>query len=411
MPSPDFGCKMLDRWKEIASGELAAVLATVGLGTVSMSVLNPILPLYLTSIGVAPTVLGLMFSVGMVGMLTGEGVWGWVADKLGPKIPLGVGTFVCALFVFGFVLTQRVPAIFLIFFVWGVARSALPPVGRGFIGTTAPLVRKATVMAVYTTIMAASRSVGALMSGFVVDNWGYSHTFYISCGVAVMAGLVMIGGLRRVPLKKPRVPAAVSLTDGLESADRGYLLRTLGVQSTVAALLFLGMGIAIAFLPLLATQVVGVQATEVGILFTIGGVATVIVGVPMGMLADRKGKRLLMVSGLLVFAASMAGMAFTTSFLWLIGFIIIRSIGLAMFSPAAVALLSDTIPMRQQNTAMGIYGVFEDIGVIIGSALAGFVWAAWGPQFTFLIGTVAAGLGALICLVFIREVAGHHRQP
>jgi len=402
---------MLDRWKEIASGELAAVLAIVGLGTVSMSVLNPILPLYLTSIGVAPTVLGLMFAVGMVGMLAGEGVWGWVADKLGPKIPLGAGTFVCALFVFGFVLTQRVPAIFLIFFVWGVARSALPPVGRGFVGTTTPLVRKATVMAVYTTIMAASRSVGALMSGFVVDSWGYSHTFYISCGIAVMAGLVMLGGLRRIRLIKPKSAAAVSLTDGLESVDRGYLFRTLGVQSVVAALLFLGMGIAIAFLPLLATQVVGVQATEVGILFTIGGVATVIVGVPMGMLADRKGKRLLMVSGLLVFAASMAGMAFTTSFLWLIGFVVIRSIGLAMFSPAAVALLSDTIPRRQQNTAMGIYGVFEDIGVIIGSALAGFVWAAWGPQFTFLIGTAAAGLGALICLAFIREVAGHHQQP
>ena len=392
--------------KRFVSSELVIVITILGLGTVAQSILNPILPLYLTSIGVVPTVLGLMFSVAMVGMVIGEGSWGWVADKLGLKIPISVGTFACALVVFCFVLTQKVPAIFLIFLIWGIARSALPPVGRGYIGATAPLLKKATFMAIYSTILTASRSLGALMSGFVVDTWGYHRVFFISCGIACLGGIVMVTGLRKMRLIKPKPPvASPSLTDELPPPKQAYNYRPLALQCAIAALLFLGMGITITFLPLLATQVVGVAATEVGILFTIRGLVTMALLLPLGMLADRKGKRVLMILGLLVSASGMAGIAFTESYSWLIVFIIIHGLGMAMFSPAAVALLSDTVPLQRQATTMGIYGVCEDIGVIVGSAAGGFVWSAWGPQPTFLIGTVATGLGAVICLGLLREKA------
>lgn len=392
--------------KRIVSSELVTVITILGLGTIAQSILQPILPLYLTSIGVVPTVLGLMFSVAMVGMVIGEGSWGWIADKVGVKIPLSAGTFACAPVVFCFVLTQQIPAIFLIFLIWGIARSALPPVGRGYIGATAPQLKKATFMAIYSTILAGSRSLGALMSGFVVDTWGYHRAFFISCGVAVLGGIVMVIGLRKTRLVKPKPPAVSSpLTDEPPSPDRVYSYRPLALQCAIAALLFLGLGISITFLPLLATQVVGLAATEVGILFTIRGLVTMVLLLPLGMLADRKGKRVLMILGLLVSASGLAGVAFAESFSWLIVFIVIQGLGMAMFSPAAVALLSDAVPLHRQNTAMGIYGVCEDIGVIVGSALGGFIWTASGPQPTFLIGAMATGLGAAVCLGLLRDKA------
>ena len=56
-------------------GEMATVLAVMGLTTLAMSLLNPILPLYLTSIGIGPVVLGSMLSVSMLGMAIGETGW------------------------------------------------------------------------------------------------------------------------------------------------------------------------------------------------------------------------------------------------------------------------------------------------------------------------------------------------
>ena len=123
-----------------------------------------------------------------------------------------------------------------------------------------------------------------------------------------------------------------------------------------------------------------------------------ILGIPLGMLADRKGKRVFMILGLLVSAVGLAGMALAGSFPWLIVFIIIRSLGMAMFNPAALGLLSDSVPLHRQSTAMGVYGgVCENTGVIAGSALGGFIWSAWGPRATFLTGAVASILGAVIC--------------
>ncbi|MBA7704560.1 Multidrug resistance protein MdtG [subsurface metagenome] len=376
--------------KKIVSSEMATVMAIMALGVLAMSILQPMLPLYLTDIGVAPEILGLMLAVAMVGMVIGESSWGWLADRVGLKIPMSMGTFVCALAVFLFVLTQNVPAIFAIFFFWGVVRSALFGPGRGYIGANAPPLKKATFMAIITVMLSASRSLGALPSGFIVDAWGYHSVFFVSCGIALLSGFVVVTGLRKTRLVKHKSPAVpASPTDGFPSSGRVFSYRH-----------------PMTFLPLLATQVVGVSATEVGILFTIRGLVTMVLGIPLGILADRKGKRGFMILGLLVSALAMAGMAFAESFPWLIAFSIVGSLGLAMFSPAALGLLSDSVPLHRQSTVMGVYGgICENTGIIAGSALGGFVWSAWGPRVIFLMGTVTASLGAVVCFGFVRSEA------
>jgi len=128
-----------------------------------------------------------------------------------------------------------------------------------------------------------------------------------------------------------------------------------------------------------------------------------ILSIPLAMLSDRKGKRIFMILGLLVSASGMAGVAFAESFPWLIVFVSIRSLGAAMFSPAALGLLSESVPRQRQSTAMGFYGVCEITGIIVGSALGGFVWSAWGPRVTFLLGTLAAGMAATICFSLVRD--------
>jgi len=385
--------------KQIITSEIVTVTAILGLGVLSISILQPILPLYLTSIGVAPQILGLMFSIAMVGMAIGESFWGWVADRLGLRIPLSVGTFVCALAVLLLLLTRGTASIFTIFFFWGLVRSALFGPGRGYIGANAPPLKKATFMAIITVMLSASRSIGALPSGFIVDTWGYQCVFFISGGIAVAAGIIVITGFRRTrPVQLEPLTVSSVPTDGRSSLGQTFSYQPLTSQCVVAALSFFGLGVLIAFLPLLATQVVGVRPAAVGILFTIQGVATTVLGIPMGMLADRKGKKALMMLGLLVSAFAMAGMGFVGSFPWLVVFVILNSLGFAMFNPAALGLFSDSVPLHRQSTAMGIYGgVCENTGLIAGSALGGFIWSSWGPQATFLMGTFSAILGAMLC--------------
>jgi len=155
--------------KRTADGELVAVIAILGLGSLAMAIPSPILPLYLTSIGITPTILGLILSVSMVGMIIGEPSLGWVADKVGLKIPLSIGTYFCGLAVLCYVFTENIVAIFLISFLWGITRSAIFGPGRGYIGVKAPPLKRATFMAIISVVMAGSRTFGALPGGFIAD--------------------------------------------------------------------------------------------------------------------------------------------------------------------------------------------------------------------------------------------------
>jgi len=391
--------------KRTADGELVAVIAILGLGSLAMAIPSPILPLYLTSIGITPTILGLILSVSMVGMIIGEPSLGWVADKVGLKIPLSIGTYFCGLAVLCYVFTENIVAIFLISFLWGITRSAIFGPGRGYIGVKAPPLKRATFMAIISVVMAGSRTFGALPGGFIADTLGYHWVFIISCGVSLLGGMVVVMGLRKIQQMKPQ-PAAISpLTSDVTSPQgQEKVLHTLISQGAVAMFYFIGFGIQFSFLPLLATQVAGVSATKAGIIFTISGIVTMVLSIPMAILADRKGKRIFMLFGMLISSSAMAGLAFAESYFWIVIFVTIISIGMAMFEPAALGLISSVVPPRRLSTVMGLYGgIFENTGIVAGSALAGFVWSAWGPRATFLIGTITGFLGLITCLCFVRE--------
>jgi MFS family permease len=384
--------------------ELVSVIAVVSLAVMAMNVLQPVLPLYLTSIGVSPAVLGLMFSVGMVGMVFGESSAGWLADKVGIRIPLGIGTMACIPLMLCFVFAGNVPFIFAIFLTWGVVRAAVFGPGRGYIGGTVPFTQKATFMAVYAASMSVSRSIGSLLGGFVGDRLGYDANFYFAAGIGLLGGVLVIFGLRKIPWGKPALSPPAAPSGGKASIKAPYRSRAFLSQCVIAALCWSSIGVISPFLPLLAVNVAKVDATAVGILFTISGLVNAVLLIPIGRLSDRTNRKGMMVAGLLVTAAGMAGMALAKNYPSLIGSVIVESIGNAIFGPAAVALLSDTVPSHWQNTAMGIYGGCEDTGVVAGSALGGLVWGSLGPKAAFLlVGMTASLLSALVALTVLKN--------
>lgn len=390
--------------KSIINRDLVVLFGVMGLATMAMAVLNPIIPLYLTSLDVVPSLIGLMLAVAMVGMVFGESSGGWLADKIGLKVPMSIGTFLCVPVVLCFIFGHGDTELFIIFLAWGIVRAGIFGPARGFIGNTATLSNKATIIAVYMTSLSLSRSLGSLVSGFVADNLGYNADFYLSIGLSLLAGLILIVGLRKIPMLKPKERAAPQLAARINLPIKQPVnYRLVAVQSTLATLIFLGIGVN-SFLPLLATEEAGVAATQVGILYTVGGLVSAALFIPLGRIADKRNKKVLIVMGLLFSAVGLAGLAFAREYALLMVFVVTSNIGFTMFTPAAVALLSNNVPAYWQGTAMGVYGAAEDVGIILGSGIGGFVWTAGGPTALYLMGSFAGVAGALICLGFVRDL-------
>jgi MFS family permease len=383
---------------------MVIVISIVALSILAWNILGPVLPLYLSSIEVAPQLIGIIVSVAMVGMVIGESTGGWMADRIGIRTPLIIGTFVSGLSVLCFVFTQNIAALFTIFFFWGLFRSAVFGPVRGYIGINAPILSKATFMAFISVVQSASSSIGALSSGFLADNLGFRAIFFVSCGISTAAGILVLFGLRKArPQSKAAIPAPSQIKKGPVTVTR-MDLRPFVIQCVVAALQFWGWGVSMSFLALFANQVMGASATLVGILFTASSISGMLLSVPMGMIADRIGRKNSMLLGMAASAISASGIALSPGYSWLIFFAILNGLGAAAFTPAALGMVSDTVPVNWQGTAMGFYGAFgENIGIIAGGSLSGFIWSAWGPSYTFLVSSGVIASGIVVCTLLIKN--------
>jgi len=376
--------------------KIAPIASILAISMLSMSMLEPVLPLYLINVGFSFKATGVMISVLWLGMIIGESSWGWIADKIGIRIPMIWGTLVSGIILLGILLAKGAYIVFIAILCLGLFRSAVFGPARGYVGKHAPALKKAAFMGIITVVIGGSKSLGALSSGFLASSLGYGWVFYVTIGMYILGGLITIVILRDLKYNSPKL-LPVNKHLFLKDSKKYRCMFSLCAITSCA---YFGLGLFTTFLPLLITQVMGFSVTSVGILFTIRGIITVIFGVPMGMLADQKGKKLLMLIAIVTSAISMIGISVANSFLSLLVSIVLFEIGLATYSPAALALLSDSVPSEYQGSVMGIYGgVCENTGIMAGAFSGGFAWNIFGPRATFLLGSLVCIIGVVMCLI------------
>lgn len=98
---------------------------------------------------------------------------------------------------------------------------------------------------------------------------------------------------------------------------------------------------------------------------------------PMGALADRFGRRRMLLIGAAVFGAASVGAAFAPSPLALIAWRGLIGVGAAMIAPSTIALIRSMFRVpRQRAAALGIWTAGFAVGGILGPVIGGFLIAA-----------------------------------
>jgi len=73
---------------------------------------------------------------------------------------------------------------------------------------------------------------------------------------------------------------------------------------------------------------------------------------------------------------------------------------------ASAALVADTAPENLRGTAFGIFNLASGIAMLAASAVAGLLWSAYGPQYTFVTGALFATLSLVGLFVVTRANKG-----
>lgn len=127
----------------------------------------------------------------------------------------------------------------------------------------------------------------------------------------------------------------------------------------------------------------------------------VLVAEGAGRVADRIGRRPVLLTGYAVYVLALTGLAFTVSQsqLWLLSLILGLHFGLT--EGAERALVRDLAPIAERGTAFGWFYMIVGLAAIPAGLLLGGLWALWGAKVAFL---VSATITTTATLFFWRRV-------
>lgn len=192
---------------------------------------------------------------------------------------------------------------------------------------------------------------------------------------------------------------------------RGYLrdLRrypALARYVVALSLFYLGAGGATPFITLFATKALGVSSGTAFFLLIILVLCSAIGAVPAGLLADRIGKKPVLIAGLALFALGTLGGSQAPSVAWEIPAMVLVGLGNACPNALAIPLLADLAPMARIGEFIGVASFVWSVAQPLGAFCAGLFVMSAAPatyRHTFIWAGVLIALAA-VAMVAVRPL-------
>jgi MFS family permease len=183
--------------------------------------------------------------------------------------------------------------------------------------------------------------------------------------------------------------------------------RTLLSVSLAVCAAYIGVGMVVPVRVLYA-ETQGASLAIIGAMASAYMVSNFLFQYPSGWLADRWGRKQMMVLSLFVQAILSFAYLFISDPVLFVVLRFVEGIAAAAFLPSARALITDAIPGEKRGEAFGIFGAFFNAGFLFGPAVGGLL-AGTGYASAF-IGAVIFRVVALVLVVIMIKPGAQQLQ-
>jgi multidrug resistance protein len=352
---------------------LCVATAIIMLG---QGVTSPVLPLYARSFGVSAASVGLTIaSFGLARMILNIPV-GLASDRFGRRLVLIGGPLVVAV---GSVLSATAGDLgqLLVWrFVSGAGSAMYMTGAAAYLTDIADPGNRARMMGLNQGSLLAGTSFGPAVGGLVAEFFDYRMPFIV---VGALAGMCAIWGFRALPethSEASRVEAS-SARSGRGALRDAFSLAT-NLPFVLIAMVTVGTfmtrtGGRQTILPLLGADRFELSAGSLGALFTLMSLLNLAVVPFAGTLADRWGRKAVIVPASLITCLSLVMFAQAGSVWFLVLASMVQGLGTGFAGPAPAAYAADIAPASSRGFAMGLYRTYGDIGFVVGPPLMGYI--------------------------------------
>jgi len=361
------------------------------LGIVSMcmdlssELVHSLLPLYMaTVLGASVFVIGIIEGAAEALALIVKLFSGVISDvfrKRKPLVLLGYG--VAAVSKFAFPLAPTLS--------WIIGARFADRVGKGIRGAPRDAliadITAADVQGRSFGLRQALDTVGAIggplmaLGAMAYFAGNFHAAFWIAVVPAMLAVLLIVVGV-----DEPDRPKHEEAGRGLRMADVRRLPRSYAFVVAIAGVLTLAR-FSEAFLVLRA-QNLGFSNTTAPLVMVVMSVVYAVTSYPAGAAADRGYGARLLSFGLVALIAADLVLARADGGVMVLGGAALWGLHMGLTQGLLAALVAAAAPEDLRGTAFGIFNLVCGLALLVASGLAGWLWDAFGPRFTFYAGAV-----------------------
>jgi DHA1 family multidrug resistance protein-like MFS transporter len=353
-----------------------ALLCTIGvLCFISYNMVRmPVLALFAESLGASPERIGVIVSVSTLTGVVLKLPSGALSDIYGRRMLLRIGVIAFGIPPFFYPFISDLNLLTLLRLFHGLATAIFAP---SALATVAELYRerRGAALGTYTACTQSGALLGPFIGGYLAFAYGYSSAF-LTAGLFGCAAIVLFYSLHLSP-PPPRLRDK-GLASVWSEMWKGFSIvarnRKVLVTSSTDAAKMIANGALMAFLPLYGISV-GLNAGEVGLLFTIQSLTSFVSKPIMGRVSDRMGRQPLIMLGLLICAATFVSIPHVSELALLLVLSAGFGFGEAVVSSSSSAFVADSSEFKTLGAGMGMQGTIGDIGHASGPLLAGVLIA------------------------------------
>ncbi len=364
----------------------------VAVNQLGFGAMVPSLALYAQSFGVPASAIGMAIAVYGLARCLSALPAGQISDWIGRRPSLAIGGIVSAAGNLWCAWATSYPESIAARFIAGFGAGLVLTTGQVVLADISTPAVRGRMIAIYQGTFIFSVGIGPFPGGLLAEHFGLAAPFVFTGLGAFLATVVAW-----LAVSETRDMARAPSVSGIPPISVLAQIRTLTRQVGFVLVSLISLMNAVvrtgglfAIIPILATARLGLSVTAIGFGLMLGSVSGLFASYPAGWLADRYGRKAVIVPVTLVSGFSMVLFCFAPSYAWFIAACMVWGVAIAAGGAAPAAYAADAAPPGMNAAAMSMFRMTGDIGYVVGPLALGFIADLYGPVTALLAG--AAGL-------------------
>lgn len=299
--------------------------------------------------------------------------------------------------------------------IMGVFEGPVLPISQSIMAQESSPERRGFNMGVLQNAAGAFLSliVGPPVTAALAEAFGWRTALYIVAVPGLLMALLLWVYLKSKSVVPARAGAG-PVSRPVQPVPLRELLRFRNVWLGVliACCLVTWMLPQLTFAPIYLMRTRGMSGAEMGLVMSLIGVGSIVLGFVVPWCSDRWGRKPAVVVFSAISALSPLALAYLHAPAVQLGMAIMATFFAAGCFPLVMATIpSETVPANALATSLGlIMGVSEIIGGVLAPTLAGMGADRYGPDFPMLVSSVAAVLAAVLALFLVETAPSKVRK-